>query len=646
MTGAERLRFTLRWFLCAIVLLAFAGCSGGGGGGDSNRAPTAAFTVTPAIGQAPLTVTVNAAASTDADGNIANFSWTFGDGVTGAGVSTTHIYQAAGTFTIALTVTDNRGATAASTQTVTATVGPPPTSVTVSGRITFERVPFLPLPQAGLDYPGTLEAPAREIEVELLAASSSAVLGTTTTDASGYYSLVAPINTDARVRAKALSRFAGTSARPATWDLRVLNNTNSNALFVLDGAVFNTGVADLTRNLKATTGWGGDFSGIYSGTRAAAPFAILDTLFSAVQFVTANGNSAVQLPGLSAFWSPDNRPAVPFNPATGSIETTRYFPADSLGVLPGIYILGAADNDTDEFDQHVLAHEFQHFLEDAVSRTDSPGDIHSLSERLDMRLAFSEGFSNAFSGMVLTGLVDAPQVYRDSLGRAQGSDGWFDMETQRFGIPGWFSEASVHRIVWDLFDDTNDAADADTVTLGFEPMFDVMRAELRDGSPLTSLFSFVTAVKQRVGVSVAGIDARVQAEGNIVAATMDAYATTETNSGVDASDTEIVLPVYANPTLGGAGVRVCSDVVLGTYNKLGNRRFLRFSVPSTRTINILVNCPLSDPSCSGSPQPDPDFVLSRGATAGLPKKRHRSRKPCRRPWRVATMSSRFTSTVT
>ena len=35
-------------------------------------------------------------------------------------------------------------------------------------------------------------------------------------------------------------------------------------------------------------------------------------------------------------------------------------------------------------------------------------------------------------------------------------------------------------------------------------------------------------------------------------------------------------------------------------------------MPSTRTINILVNCPLSDPSCSGSPQPDPDFVLSRG----------------------------------
>ena len=442
------------------------------------------------------------------------------------------------------------------TQTVTATVGPPPTSVTVSGRITFERVPFLPLPQAGLDYPGTLEAPAREIEVELLAASSSAVLGTTTTDASGNYSLVAPSNTDARVRAKALSRFAGTAARPATWDLRVLNNTNSNALFVLDGAVFNTGVADLTRNLKATTGWGGDFSGIYSGPRAAAPFAILDTLYSAVQFVTANGNSAVQLPGLSAFWSPDNRPAVPFNPATGSIETTRYFPADSLGVLPGIYILGAADNDTDEFDQHVLAHEFQHFLEDAVSRTDSPGDIHSLSERLDMRLAFSEGFSNAFSGMVLTGLVDDPQVYRDSLGRAQGSDGWFDMETQRFGIPGWFSEASVHRIVWDLFDDTNDAADADTVTPG-------LRADVRrHACGVARWQSADQPVRVRHGGEAArwrfrGGDRRARAgRGQHRRRDDGCVRHDRDHSGVDAGDTEIVLPIYANPTLGGAGVRL------------------------------------------------------------------------------------------
>ena len=51
--------------------------------------------------------------------------------------------------------------------------------------------------------------------------------------------------------------------------------------------------------------------------------------------------------------------------------------------------------------------------------------------------------------------------------------------------------------------------------------------------------------------------------------------------------------------------------VPGSYNKLGNRRFLRFTSPGPRPIEIRVTCELSDPTCVGTPQPDPDFVLSR-----------------------------------
>jgi len=61
-------------------------------------------------------------------------------------------------------------------------------------------------------------------------------------------------------------------------------------------------------------------------------------------------------------------------------------------------------------------------------------------------------------------------------------------------VPGWYSEASIHRIAWDLFDAANDAADSDTVAIGFGPMFNVFRAELRNGVPLTGLFAFITAV--------------------------------------------------------------------------------------------------------------------------------------------------------
>ncbi|MGB5103002.1 MAG: PKD domain-containing protein, partial [Steroidobacteraceae bacterium] len=604
------------WGALAAALLALAGCGGGGGGGgaSSNQSPTASFTVTPGVAQAPVTVTVNAAASSDPDGSIASYSWNFGDGGTGSGATATHAYATANTYTITLTVTDDDGATGSTTRTVYVTAGPPPPSVTVSGRITFERVPFSSSSD-GLEYLDTFEAPAREVEVQLLPAAGGAPIATTSTDQDGNYTFTAPLATEVRVRASALSKFTGTPARPSTWDLRVLNNTNSNALYVLDGTAFNTGVANVTRNLKATTGWAG-FAG-YTGTRAAAPFAVLDTLYSAAQFVIANaGASAVQFPAMSAFWSTQNRPSSGWNPAIGDIQTTLYQTTSRDGFPAGIYVLGTASTDTDEFDQHVLAHEFQHFLEDAVSRTDTVGGDHSLSENLDMRVAFSEGLSNAFSAMVLTGLVEDPEIYRDSLHLAfndqDPSEGWFDMETEEWGTPGWYNEASVHRIAWDLFDTANDGADGDAVSVGFVPMLDVMRTQLRDDSPLTSLFSFVTALKLHPSVVpvAAAVTSRVDVEGGIVAATMDAYATTETNAG-DVDET-IVLPVYSAMTLNGPTVRRCADVTEGSYNKLGNRRFVRFNVPSARTISVRVECPSSDASCTDSPAPDPDLILSRG----------------------------------
>ena len=607
----------IRILLVGLLSLALAACGGGGGGGGgANQLPTASFTATPTSGAAPLAVAFNAAASADPDGSITAYSWAFGDGGTGTGVAPSHTYTAAGTYTAILTVTDNRGATASTTRTITAT-GTPPTSVAVSGRITFERVPFSNVLGSGLDFTLTFAAPAREIEVELLNSGSGAVLATTATDTNGNYSFTTTPNTSVFVRAKALSRYTGTTARPASWDLRVRNNTNGDAQYVLDGSAFNTGVTDQVRNLTATTGWGGNFAGVYTGTRAAAPFAVLDTLYSAVQFVIAQGNSSVQLPTLNAYWSPDNRP-VDGNFSSGEIGTTLYYPAGTQGINPGIYVLGAASNDTDEFDQHVISHEFQHFLEDATSRTDTIGGSHSLEERLDMRVSFSEGYANAFAGMVLN-----EPMYRDSFGTAQGSDFNFSLESRAATAPGWYNETSVQRIAWDLFDTVNDGADA--VSVGFGPIYSVFATELRSGVPLTSLFAFISALKERPGVPAALVDQLVEAERvpgtslGIVSTTMTPYAATEIFSGVAPASADLSLPVYAVATPNGSTVRVCtsssldtgSGIVATSYNKLGNRRFLRFSVPGTRTLRINVSCPATDADCAGSPVPDPDFVVSR-----------------------------------
>jgi len=629
MNYGKRLRIGVA-LLVAVVLSACGG-GGGGGGGSANQPPVASFTASPSSGDAPLTVAFDASASSDPDGSIARYDWAFGDGGAATGATAGHVFTTAGTFTVTLTVRDDDGAAANTTRAITVSGGTAPSNVTVSGRVTFERVPFASDPGStlvvGLNYTATFQAPARQIEVDLLRASDKSVLATTSTDSDGRYAVSAPAGTDVIVRAKALSRMTGTVADPASWDLRVVNNTNGNALYVLDSGSFGTGTADLTRNLVATTGWGG-FAGTYTGVRAAAPFAVLETLYSAAQFVIGSGDATVQLASLVAYWSPQNRPSDSFDPATGNIQTTQYWSTNSSGIPPGIYVLGAADNDTDEFDQHVMAHEFQHYLEDALSRTDSVGGPHGLDERLDMRVAFSEGFANAFSAMVL----DDP-LYRDSFGARQASGFGFDMESGPVSVPGWYNEASIHRIVWDLFDANNGSADgdgtnADDVTIGYGPMLEVFRDELREGVPLTSLFSFITALKERPGVPASAVDARVEAEGvsgsayGIVSQSMDAYASTETHSSVAPTSTDLVLPVYSAITLNGPAVRVCGDtaltqpdgaVISGTYNSLGNRRFLRFTVPSARTIDIQVSCVSTDPTCQGSPQPDPDVVLTQGS---------------------------------
>ncbi len=80
-----------------------------------NKPPQARFTFSPISGIYPLNVNFNASASTDSDGQIVSYKWTFGDSSSGRGVTTQHTYAGKGRFVITLTVADNVGATASAT---------------------------------------------------------------------------------------------------------------------------------------------------------------------------------------------------------------------------------------------------------------------------------------------------------------------------------------------------------------------------------------------------------------------------------------------------------------------------------------------------------------------------------------------------
>ncbi|WP_116051107.1 PKD domain-containing protein [Amycolatopsis palatopharyngis] len=82
------------------------------GAPPAGEKPTASFTVECGFGSG---CTFDGSGSTD-DGGIAGYAWDFGDGATASGVTTTHTYTSAGTFTATLTVTDDAGQTGSATR--------------------------------------------------------------------------------------------------------------------------------------------------------------------------------------------------------------------------------------------------------------------------------------------------------------------------------------------------------------------------------------------------------------------------------------------------------------------------------------------------------------------------------------------------
>lgn len=292
---------------------------------------------------------------------------------------------------------------------------PAPTTVTISGKATFDRVPFGNIGQ-GLNFGATTQDPIRQAVVELLDGSDN-VLASSTTDNNGDYSFTVDSDTDVKVRVSAHLLQTSGSER----NTEILDNTNGNALYVLDGSLSSSGTADQTRNLNADSGWTG---AAYTAPRAAAPFALLDTILTMKEtFIAVDAD--VDFPELDVYWSVDNRP-VDGTIANGEIGTSSY---TIINGVPTMLILGDAASDTDEFDESVIGHEFGHYFENQIGRTDSLGGQHTLTAKLDKRLAFSEGWANALSGIAVN------QRYRDSF-NGSSQDFGFDLETNDYGARG------------------------------------------------------------------------------------------------------------------------------------------------------------------------------------------------------------------
>jgi hypothetical protein len=547
-----------------------------------NAAPTAVAGFDQIL-DAEQFVQLDGTASSDPDGDLLAYSWSLQRPVGSTATLTDKASPTPG-FTpdvvgqYVATLVVNDGLAASSPDSVTITALQPP--VEIRGQVTFDKVPHLS--NGGLNYAGTFAAPARGVLVELVRDGGSVLLSSST-DPSGNYSFsLMPVD-GVFVRVKAQMFESGAPS----WNFLVVDNTVSGALYTLAGSVFDTGTDDIVVDFHAPSGWD-EGSASYTGTRSAAPFAILDAVYEAVDLML-DPAPAQAFPPLTLNWSPLNRESAEFNPGLGEIVTTAY------NFDPGVeamYILGDADADTDEYDSHVIVHEFAHYLEFRLGRSDSPGGAHSTTARLDPRLAFSEGWANAFSAMVL-----GDTVYKDSNGTDQAFGFTFNVENNVVSNPGWYNESSIHSVLYDIFDVSSDGVDS--TSAGFLPIYTGMFGWHADSEALTSIFTLIPDLKSFIPSDASNIDQLLAAQ-SVEAGTMDIWASTETN---DAGKGNEVLPVYTNVTIDEqTPVEVCTINDFGTFNRLSNRRFLTFDIADADQYRITVTGP------AGS---DPDLFLFR-----------------------------------
>ncbi|TKD12356.1 hypothetical protein [Polyangium fumosum] len=394
----------------------------------------------------------------------------------------------------------------------------------LSGTLSYEYVPF-DVDLEKLDYGNIEKRPIRGASVRLIDADTDAEIAKTSSDDEGAYSFDYMGATKVK-----LWVYAETEVPSLT----VEDNTSGDAVYVMESDTADS-AADAKLDVLAATGWDGT---AYTKTRAAAPFAVLDTAYISARRFLDEVSPPPVFPPLKFNWSVNNRPEEG-DKVLGQIGTS-HFDGEEL------YILGKEDVDTDEFDSHITVHEWGHWFNKTLGRADTIGGTHSSSDIEDPRVAFSEGFCTALSAIVL----DPDTTYTDSSGPQQASGFSNDVEVNNNNVeknPGWFSETTVEGVVYDLYDGPNEPFDQ--VSVGISGIYAALRTQ-KDKPSFTTIFSYVASLKENNPQAAADIDAVTSfynASADFgVDPIEDEWGTNETHSGGFPGS----LPVYKEGVVG------------------------------------------------------------------------------------------------
>jgi hypothetical protein len=431
---------------------------------------------------------------------------------------------------------------------------PTPAGLAFSGTVSFEA----PLPDCvggcGLDYAAPAVLPVRHHRVSLVDVGGT-VLAEGRTDAAGAYTLYY----DGTATTATLQVDAHLELPGGMGSVVVRDNTDGNADWVSFGPSVDLTVPATDLDLLIEDGW----NGASYDHRASGPFAITDGALQASEAWLA-ASPGVSLPDLIVYWSPDNRPESG-DDALGLIGTS-FYRSDEVA----IYLLGAADVDTDEFDRHIVIHEWTHYFQDQISRLDSVGGSHSFGYVLNPTVAWSEASATAVATLIYT-----DTEYTDTRGVDQQGGFFDDPEDDQDIVPGWWSESAVLRWTNDVYDDTSETGD--TVGLTIDDLL-VDMAAVRDVPEFNTVFTAATQAAAAHPGSAGGIDTlSIRFGWDPV---QDGFATGETHDGGWAEN----LPLYTDVTAGPQTVHLDGTLA---GNRLGRDRFVRWTGSgATQTLEV------------------------------------------------------------
>jgi len=295
----------------------------------------------------------------------------------------------------------------------------------VKGRAFYEKVAA---DGDGLDLALPMMVPISGARVDVVNRQTGALVSIAETDARGWFRAAVPAGLDLFVRVLSRSRSSA---------VVVADNTNASVVFFVGEDL------DVERPpvLIAT-----------DSTRISGAFNILDVIRRGNDFLTAMDPTLI-VPEVTLFWSPNNTNEIG-DVTDGNVGGTFFNVADNTA-----FVLGDRSVDSDEFDDAVILHEYAHLLAARFSGDNSPGGPHLIGDVLDPRVAWSEGWANFFSAVVRN-----QSLYRDSFGEGGTGVLEFDLEDNApdGDRPGYWSEFSVHSILWDLHDN-DDPGDAVSV---------------------------------------------------------------------------------------------------------------------------------------------------------------------------------------